>query len=513
MKGSKKYSCALYCRLSNEDDMQGESQSIKNQRELLKRYAKENKLKVHDVYIDDGYSGTNFDRPDFQRMIKDIEDKKVNMVIVKDTSRLGRDYIKFGEYIEKFFPQNNIRVISILDNYDSELDNGVADTLPFRAVMNDFYAKDTSKKVRSTKIKNAKQGLFMGRYAPFGYEKSPDDKHKLIVNKENAKVVEMIFDLFVKGGKSPLQISYVLMNSKIPTPSQIMKMQHQSKRWYPEIIRRMLKNEMYIGNMVQCRKRKINYKLKKVVDLPKSEWIIVENTHEPIIDRETFFSAQEMIKVKEKTRSKTLNLLLKGLVICKECGKKMGTTVDSKGNHTRYLRCSSYAVAPLQRICTSHIMNYKKLEDAVISQIQEVCSQYLDKNRVKEIIDIENQELERENNIKKDKNITRKLIEILDNQIDKLYEDKLCGLLGNDDFTRLYDKKCSERDLRRKHLQELEEIKFERKVDDYEKVMSEFLKKENTTSYMLATLIDKIEIDKEKHVTIYYKFSPLNKMA
>ena len=269
---------------------------------------------------------------------------------------------------------------------------------------------------------------------------------------------------------------------------------------------------MYIGNMVQCKKRKINYKLKKIIDTPKSEWIIVENTHDPIIDKETFYSAQQMLKVKEKTRTKTLNLLLKGLVICKECGKKMGTTVDSKGNHTRYLRCSSYAVAPLQRICTSHIMNYKKLEDAVISQIQNICKQYLDKNKVKEIIDIENQEAEREMNIKRDKNITKKLLEVLDLQIDKLYEDKLCGLLGNEDFKRLYDKKTKERDEKQKHLQELEEIKFERKADDYKKVMSDFLKKENTTSYMLATLIDRIEIDANKQVTIYYKFSPLNKI-
>ena len=133
-----KYNCALYCRLSNEDDLQEESQSITNQRELLKRYAKENNLSIYDIYVDDGYSGTKFDRPDFQRMIRDIENKKVNMVIVKDSSRLGRDYIQFGEYIEKYFPQNKVRVISILNNYDSELDNGVADTLPFKAVMNDF---------------------------------------------------------------------------------------------------------------------------------------------------------------------------------------------------------------------------------------------------------------------------------------------------------------------------------------------------------------------------------------
>lgn len=241
----KDYSCALYCRLSNEDELQGESQSITNQKDLLERYTKENNLNVYDIYIDDGYSGTNFDRPDFQRMIKDIENKKINMVIVKDSSRLGRDYIQFGEYIEKYFPKNNIRVISILDNYDSAIDNGVSDTLPFKAVMNDFYAKDTSKKVRSTKLKNAKQGLFMGRYAPFGYIKHPNDKHKLIIDEKSASVVREIFDLFIQG-KSPLQISYIMTDRKIKTPSQLMNMQQQSSKWRPEVIRKILKNEMYI---------------------------------------------------------------------------------------------------------------------------------------------------------------------------------------------------------------------------------------------------------------------------
>ncbi len=507
-----KYNCALYCRLSNEDDLQGESQSITNQRELLKRYAKENNLSIYDIYVDDGYSGTNFDRPDFQRMIRDIENKKVNMVIVKDSSRLGRDYIQFGEYIEKYFPQNKVRVISILDNYDSELDNGVADTLPFKAVMNDFYAKDTSKKVRSTKQKNAKQGLFMGKYAPFGYDKSKEDKHKLVINVECAKIVRKIFDLYLEGN-SPLQISYILINEKIPTPSQIMNMEKQTTKWYPEVIRRILQNEMYIGNMVQCKKRKINYKLKKVIDTPKSEWIIVENTHEPIIEKDKFYAVQEILKSKEKTRTKTLDLLLRGLVVCKECGKKMGTTVDCKGNHNRYLRCSSYATAPKQRICTPHLIKYQKLEDAIILQIQEICKQYLDKNKVKQIVDIEDQEIDKETKIRKDKNVTIKAIEVLSLQIDKLYEDRLNGLLNNEDFKRLYDKKVNERELKQKHLQELENVTFEKRVVDYEKVMSDFLKKENITSYMLTTLIEKIEIDENKQVTIYYKFSPLNKLS
>ena len=509
VSNARNYNCALYCRLSSEDELRDESRSITNQKELLARYAKENNLNIYDVYVDDGYSGTNFERPDFQRMIRDIENKKINMVIVKDSSRLGRDYIQFGEYIEKYFPQNNVRVISILDNYDSELDNGVADTFPFRAVMNDYYAKDTSKKVRSTKQKNAKQGLFMGRYAPFGYDKSAEDKHKLVINEEQAKVVRKIFKLYLEDN-SPLQISYILINEKIPTPSQIMNMQKQTSTWHPAVIRRILQNEMYIGNMVQCRQRKINYKLKKVVGLPKSEWVIVENTHEPIIEKETFYAVQQIMKSKEKTRSKSVNLLLKGLAVCKECGKKMSTTVDCHGNHNRYLRCTSYATAPRQRICTPHIMNYQNLENAIIKELQELCKQYLDKNELKQIVDKENQEIDNENKVKKEKSVTQKAIDVLSNQIDKLYEDKLKGLLNELDFKRLYDKKFAERELKQKYLKELESVTFEKRTIDYEKIMSDFLKKENITSYMLTSLIDKIEIDNDKNVTVYYKFSTLN---
>lgn len=194
VSNQEKYNCALYCRLSKDDDLQGESNSITNQKEILKQYAKENNLNIFDIYIDDGYSGTNFERPDFKRMIQDIKDKKVNMVIVKDSSRLGRDYIGFGEYVEKFFLQNQVRLISILDNYDSAIDNGVADTLPFRAVTNDLYSKDICKKVKVSKHKNTVNGLFNGNRPPYGYKISPDDRHKFVIDEQNAKNVVRLFD-------------------------------------------------------------------------------------------------------------------------------------------------------------------------------------------------------------------------------------------------------------------------------------------------------------------------------
>ena len=516
VSNSTKYNVALYCRLSRDDELQGESNSIKNQKEILTQYAKENNLNIYDTYVDDGYSGTSFDRPDFNRMIEDIKAKKVNMVIVKDTSRLGRDYIGFGEYIEKFFPQNQVRVVSIIDNYDSEIDNGVADTLPFRAVLNDLYARDTSKKVKAIKHRNAINGLFNGKFAPYGYMKSPENCHKLIINEEYAKNVRRIFDLYLSGMAS-VQIAYLYNEEHIPTPSQVMGQEARvSPLWKSGTIRTILKNEMYIGNMVQGKSNQINYKLKKAHRNKKEDWIIVPNTHEPIIDKDKFYAVQEILKSRTRTRIKSLNIPLRGLLVCKECGKKLGygTAHFNNGKYTHiYTHCHTYRSLPKQKLCTPHVINYYKLEDAIFTEIQNVCQKYLDKKKMKEIIDISCKEQEKQIDINKEKSTLSKAIEVLDFQIQNLYEDKLKGLLKDNDFSKIYDKKVKERDLKEKQLQELNNIKLEKQVIDYEKNINDFLKKENITAYMLNSLIEKIEIDQNKKVTIYYKFADLNKLA
>ena len=430
----EKYNCALYCRLSNEDELDGESNSIKNQRDILERYAKENNLNVYGVYIDDGFSGTNFDRPDFQRMIKDLENKKVNMVIVKDTSRLGRDYIEFGNYIERIFPQNQIRVVCILENYDSEIDNGVADTLPFRAVMNDMYAKETSKKIKATKRKNAEQGLFMGRYAPFGYDKDPSDKHKLIINEECAKIVRKIFDLYL-AGNSALQITYILEEEKIPTPSQMMKMDKQSTRWYREVICRILQNEIYIGNMVQCKKRKINYKLKKSIDLPKEEWIIVENTHEPIVDKDTFNAIQNMVITQKYLRNeKKHHFLLDGLLVCYECKHKIGVKCKKPGLY--FMVCNNYRRNSKIGICTSHGFSYNSLEKQVLEYIRELFNK-IDSNKIE--LNVQNG-MTKYDYSKLLEKLQSEIKQVNDN-IDKMYIDKLNGKVSEEMYNRVFNKK------------------------------------------------------------------------
>ena len=495
----------------------GTSESIINQKEYLTKYvSKEPNWLLIDIYTDDGFTGTNFNRPSFIRLKEDIEQGKIDMVITKDLSRLGRDYIDTGYYLEKYFPAKNVRYVAVNDGIDTFSKNSNNDIGPFMSVVNDMYAKDISKKVKASKHKNAVNGLFNGNRTPYGYKRSETDRHKLVIDEECAKNVRRIFDLYLEG-KSSIQIAYIFNDEHIPTPSQTMGQEYRlSPLWKTDTIRRILKNEMYIGNMVQGKQTQINYKLKKPVHNKKEDWIIVPNTHEPIVNKEKFYAVQEIIKSRTRTRTKSLNLMLRGLLVCKECGKKMGysTSHFKNGNYTQiYTHCHTYQSLPKLKLCTPHNMNYTKLENAVISEVQNICRKYLDEKKCKQIIDDSNNDVQNEIELNKEKSNLAKAIEVLDFQIEKLYEDKLKGLINDNDFSRMYEKKVNERDSKTKKLEELNTVKFERNVVDYEKIIQDFLKKENITAYMLNSLIEKIEIDQNKQVTIYYKFADLNTLS
>lgn len=295
---------------------------------MLRRFAENKRLYVVDEYIDDGISGTTFNRPSFERMIQDIENKKINMVITKDLSRLGRDYIGTGHYLEKYFPEKRVRYISLLDGIDTGIDSTSNDITPFKSVLNDMYAKDISNKIKSVKHNKQDLGLFIGGKAPFGYKLDKECPNKLFIDEEARPIVERIFKEACNG-KSCRAIAMDLTIDNIPTPSQYAiahgaKMTRVSTNWADPRIREILLNEVYIGNMVQGRMKKINYKSKKNIRIPKEQWKVIENTHEPIIDKATFLKAKEMIETRKHTRVKTHDYLLKGLVYCHECGKKVG---------------------------------------------------------------------------------------------------------------------------------------------------------------------------------------------
>ena len=321
------YHVALYIRLSKEDENEGPSQSVQNQESLLREFVQQHRLSVFDTYVDDGWSGTSFDRPSFQRMIGDIETKKVNMVITKDLSRLGRDYIMTGHYMERYFPEHRVRYISLLDGIDTGVDSTANDITPFRAIMNDMYAKDISKKIKSVKRDKQRKGQFIGGKPMYGYKMHPTEKNKIVIDEEAAPVVRRIFALALSG-ISCRKIATTLNEEGVPTPAtycgwKVGNPGPYTGLWSSERISEMLKNETYIGNMVQGRMVKISYKSKKCLRQSPENWVVVEGTHEPIIDPETFQKVLMLVNSRKHTRSRTYDFLLKGLIFCHECGSPM----------------------------------------------------------------------------------------------------------------------------------------------------------------------------------------------
>lgn len=317
------YHVALYIRLSKEDESEGPSESVTNQKSLLNEFVQQHRLSVYDTYIDDGWSGTSFNRPAFQRMIGDIETKKVNMVITKDLSRLGRDYIMTGHYMERYFPEKRVRYISLLDGIDTGIESTANDITPFRAIMNDMYAKDISKKIKSVKHDKQQKGQFIGGKPVYGYKMHPTEKNKIVIDEAVAPIVRRIFAMALTG-MSCRRIAMVLNEEGIPTPATYCGWQRRQKGpysglWSSERISDMLKNETYIGNMVQGKSVKISYKSQKCIKQEQSKWIVVENTHEPLVDKETFHKVRQLLNSRKYTRSRKYpRLSVVGTVQCKD---------------------------------------------------------------------------------------------------------------------------------------------------------------------------------------------------
>ncbi len=357
------YKVAAYIRLSREDvnkKYDEKSESVINQINLINKYIQDNNLLLYDKYIDDGYSGTNFDRPGFERMLKDIEDGNVNMIITKDLSRLGRDYIKCGYYLEEYFPSKKVRYVSILDNIDTLLDSYTSDLLPFKSLFNDLQSKDTSRKIKSILRNKKQQGLFLGNSASFGYLKSPMDKHKLIVDPVSSLIVKYIFFLALTS-KSLKEICDYLNLYNVPTPLKYKKLRECSL-WTTSSIHNILTNYMYTGNLVQGIQKKLSYKSKKRIKTKKNEWIICNDTHEPIISKK-LFDIVNNINRKVNARDK---LLLEGLIYCKECKSLMSVRQDKRGSQVIYnLNCNSYCKSGGKYVCTSHFIKY----DSVLNYV------------------------------------------------------------------------------------------------------------------------------------------------
>jgi Site-specific recombinases, DNA invertase Pin homologs len=513
---NKKYNVAIYLRLSKEDlDNKKESESITNQRELLIDFVKDQGFNLCGEYVDDGISGTTFDREEFNRMIKDIEKEKINTVITKDLSRLGRDYIEAGRYVEKYFPEKGVRYISLLDGYDSEVENISDDMLPFKLLMNDMYAKDISKKVRSAITSKKKQGLFIGWKATYGYKKDPDNKHKLIIDEEASSIVKRIFEMAINK-KSPKQIADILSSEDISNPSDYANLNRNKKTsssslWCSRTIDEMLINPTYAGHLTQGRRKKINYKSKKEIRTDYSKWIIKKNTHEPIIDEKIFDKVVE-IRSKKNNYRRTSEYLLSGLLYCKDCGHSIGIT-RSKDKKRKYCGCNYYKKFSKFKLCTPHTLNYDKLEMAVLEDIKEICKTHVNNSKFKNIM-----KQHKSNDVVKseyEKNIecSRTIINSLTNKLDKIYLDKIENLIDVEIYKRAHSKISNEIQNEKTKintiLDKLNSLDNRNKENEnsHLKIIEDYLTFNKPNKNVINTIINKIEISKDKMIYIYYKFS------
>lgn len=461
--------------------------------------------------------GTTFDRPSFQKMLKDIENKKINMVITKDLSRLGRDYIQTGFYLEKYFPENRVRYISILDNIDTGIDSTSNDITPFKAILNDMYAKDISSKIKSVKHNKQELGLFIGSKAPYGYKSSKETSNKIIIDEEVKPIIERIFNE-AKSGKTCRAIAQDLNINKILTPSQYAiskghKITKVSNYWADARIREILLNEVYIGNMVQGRMKKINYKSKINIRLPKEQWKIVENTHEPIIDKETFFKVKEMIEKRKQTRIKTHDYLLKGFVHCHECGKKVGcSSRELTEGKVYYFRCSTYTANAKLGLCTSHNIRMDIVEKAVNSKIISILNNFFDKDNFINITKTKIEEKKKNMCLKQEIQEYETKVNKISLEIDNIYDDKLSGIITEDDFIRIYKRKKQEKENLKNKIEEMK-LHIEKNIINEDELVKRIINKfqnlKQINREILFDLVDRIEIDKNKKIYIYFKFKSL----
>ena len=512
------YHAALYIRLSKEDESEGPSQSVQNQESLLREFVQQHRLSVYDTYIDDGWSGTNFDRPAFQRMIADIEAKKVNMVITKDLSRLGRDYILTGHYMERYFPEHRVRYISLLDGIDTGVDSTANDITPFRAIMNDMYAKDISKKIKSVKRDKQRKGQFIGGKPVYGYKMHPTEKNKIVIDEAVAPIVRRIFAMALSG-MSCRNIATLLNQEGVPTPATyanlpVVRPGPYTGLWSSERISDMLQNETYIGNMVQGRSVKISYKSKKCLKQNPANWVVVEGTHEPLVDLETFQKVRMLVNSRKHTRSRTYDFLLKGLIFCHECGYPLAVLnrKNAKGEDVLYFVCRTYQRFTKAGVCTCHSIKEKTVTDVVIAKVREVCQAYLNPDELLPLAQEAVENAGKQSSLESELQALQSKIDSLTANLDRMYTDRLSGLLPEADFQRIFGRIKLEREQLEAKRQELElrQKSPVRSEDRAKELVQRFIETAGESRELLVSLIERVELTADKEIIIKFRFAQLD---
>ena len=528
----KVWSVALYIRLSQEDEDNGkekqESNSVTSQKTLLNEFVKDqDDLIVYDTYIDDGFTGTDFNRPSFQRLLEDMKKGKINCVIVKDLSRLGRNYIEVGNYIEQVFPLFNIRFIAINDLVDSFKNPASTNTIlvPFKNLINDEYARDTSIKIRTSLNGKKKKGEFIGAFPAYGYLKDPRDKHKLIIDQSVADIVRDIFHWNVDQGLGKIAICHKLNDLGILNPTGHKKLElgqnynnygikNNAYTWTPSTVRNILSNEIYIGNTVQGKRRTKSYKIHKVEAVPKEEWIRVKNTHEAIIDKEIFRKAQELNQKDTKASQKTKKLSIwAGFLKCADCKRAMNkkSSTNKRGNTYEYYICSTYRKKS-NKLCTKHTIKVENLNQAVLQAINLHIGLFIDMDEM--IEEIRKNTYQDTKTEKMEKLIILKQRDLLKkaNLKMNLYEDWKNGDINREEYLEYKQRYETDSKRLKINIQKLQEEKqkYEKRNLNHEN-WTEKLKKQRWITElsrdMMMELIKEIYVHENGEITIKFNFA------
>ena len=530
MKAGSTYKAALYMRLSKDDDGTPESASITTQRKMLRSYAADQGFQVFDEYVDDGWSGTNFDRPDFKRMIADIEAGKVNLVLTKDLSRLGRDYITAGQYTEIYFPSKGVRYIAINDGYDS--DSPYTDIAPFKNVINEMYARDTSKKIRSAFTTKMRDGAYIAAFAPYGYQKDPADKNHLVVDTQSGKIVKQIFRLAANGAL-PIEIARTLNAQGTPSPAVYRCMTHegldvnqysQRQEWTSATITKMLRNVVYLGHIAQGKTTKVSFKSHLTVSNPRAEWIVVENTHEALVDAETFDLVRRRSASRTCGKKGAFYNLFSGIAKCADCGKNMSATGTRKKGSPANLICGGYKLYGADQ-CSNHFIDYNVLYEIVLTSLKEqLCISRGERAAILDNAQKHPLFIVKQQDHRKELGSIKKRLRELEKIIGKLYEDNAAGRLNNARMNKLLPKYEQEAEALENRMDAIEVEKAapvpleQTSREKLDKLLCQFTDVTELTPKLLFKLIDHIEIGqghyekgahgrvKHQTVKIFYRF-------
>ena len=512
------FNVAEYIRLSREDGDKAESDSIGNQRKLIADYLKDkDDFVLYDTYIDEGFTGTNFNRPSFKRMLADIEAGNVNSVIVKDLSRFGRDYIDTGKYLERYFPDNEVRFISITDNIDS-MKQAYDMLLPIKNIFNEQYARDISKKVHASMKTKQRAGEFIGAFASYGYKKSPADKNKLVIDEYAAEVVRKIFSLYIEGyGKT--RIAAMLNEDGIVCPSEYKKINGDNYRnsnrlestsyWTYSTINRILQNEMYIGNMVQNKKSQRMRGKSKAQD--KKDWIVVKGTHEAIINEETWNKVQDLLK--RRTRSLDLNSnisIFAGFLKCGDCGRSLVKKIGASGHNGRIINyyCGTY-VRSGRQYCTPHTIPHFVLEKIILEDLNAIIQGIDNMHEIIEQTQSTTVTVKRINETEKNR-LTAELEKV--RKLKKaVYEDYRSELISKDEFVTYRQDYLKKEELLEKQLESIVKQQNEATLNIFDnpwiKRLLELKTVEKLDRDIVVEMIHEITVYENHKIKITYTFS------